>query len=61
MNIFVIVVEVIFIIAIFLLFIVSVLAGLKALKKDRFANWTFLDYFSVGYVEHLYIKYIKRQ
>ncbi len=35
--------------------------GLKALKKDRFPNWTFLDYLSVGYVEHLYTKYIKRQ
>ncbi|MGZ3756269.1 MAG: hypothetical protein ACXVAY_06240 [Mucilaginibacter sp.] len=37
----------------------TILAFLKSLKKDHFPQWKFLDYFSVGYLEHLYIKYIK--
>ena len=40
--------------------IVLILSFLKKLKKDRFPQWKFLDYFSVGYLDHLYKKYIKR-
>jgi len=39
---------------------VLVFSFLKHLQRTRFSNWTFLDYVSVGYAEHLYNKYIKR-
>ncbi|MDB5118507.1 MAG: hypothetical protein JWQ79_3999 [Mucilaginibacter sp.] len=55
------IIEIIFGIAVFLLVVVMILSFLKSLKKDRFPNWKFLDYFSVGYVEHLYTKYILRK
>ncbi len=34
---------------------------LKTLKKRRFHNWTFLDYISVGYLDYLFRRYIKRE
>jgi len=47
---------------IFLLLIILtiVFSALKNLQRTRFPQWTFLDYVSVGYVRHLYLKYIKR-
>jgi len=51
---------IVFATAIFLVFMVMIFSFLKQLKKDRFPNWKFLDYVSVGYLEHLYKKYIKR-
>ncbi|HVW95827.1 MAG TPA: hypothetical protein VHA56_07650 [Mucilaginibacter sp.] len=33
---------------------------LKYLKKTRYPNWKFPDYISVGYLEYLYNKFIKR-
>lgn len=46
----------------FLLLIVLtiIFSVLKNLQRTRFPHWTFLDYVSVGYVRHLYLKYIKR-
>jgi hypothetical protein len=61
MDISILIIEIIFAAAIFLLIVVMILSFLKSLKKDRFPGWKFLDYFSVGYIEHLYIKYILRK
>jgi hypothetical protein len=41
-----------------LVIIVIIFSLLKSLKKQYFPGWTFLDYFSVGYVEYLYKRYI---
>jgi hypothetical protein len=60
MNIFILIIEIVFGTALLLLLIVMFFSFLKSLKKDYFPNWTFLDYFSVGYIEHLYKKYIRR-
>ena len=47
--------------AILLIIFTLFIGWLKSLQKERFKNWTFLDYISVGYARHLYIKYVKRQ
>ena len=59
MNVIILVVQVFLGIGVVLFLAATILAFLKSLKKDYFPQWKFLDYFSVGYVEHLYIKYIK--
>jgi hypothetical protein len=38
-----------------------VFSWLKSLQKTRYPHWTFLDYISVGYARHLYLKYILRK
>jgi ABC-type transporter Mla subunit MlaD len=46
----------------FLLIVLTFFFGwLKKLQRNRFKSWTFLDYVSVGYAKHLFVKYIKRQ
>ena len=52
---------ILFALAILLLVGTMVISWLKQLQRTRFQKWTFLDYISVGYVRHLYLKYIKRQ
>jgi hypothetical protein len=61
MEISILIIEILFGLAVFLLIVVMILSFLKSLKNDRFPKWKFLDYFSVGYIEHLYIKYILRK
>lgn len=51
----------IFCIAVALIIATMIIGSLKNLQRTRFQKWTFLDYISVGYAKHLYIKYIKRQ
>ena len=51
---------ILFILAIVLIFVTMIFSWLKSLQRSRFQKWTFLDYVSVGYLKHLYIKYIKR-
>lgn len=46
--------------AIVLVLAVFLFSFLKGLKNEGRLNWKFLDYVSVGYLEHLYKKYIKR-
>ena len=53
--------QIVFAVIASLLAVIMVLTFMKSLKKDYFPNWKFLDYFSVGYAEHLFIRYIKRQ
>ena len=43
-----------------LVLIVVVLGSMKDLKREDKLDWKFLDYFSVGYLVHLYRKFIKR-
>jgi hypothetical protein len=38
-----------------------IISLLKNLQRTRFPQWTFLDYISVGYARHLYLKYILRK
>jgi hypothetical protein len=52
---------ILFVLAILLLVGTIVISWLKQLQRTRFQKWTFLDYISVDYVKHLYLKYIKRQ
>jgi hypothetical protein len=52
---------VILILAILLLVGTMVISFLKNLQKTRYPHWTFLDYISVGYARHLYLKYILRK
>jgi hypothetical protein len=52
---------ILFILAIILLVGTMVISWLKQLQKSRFPQWTFLDYISVDYAKHLYLKYVKRQ
>ena len=52
---------ILFALAILLLVGTMVISWLKQLQRTRFKKWTFLDYISVGYVRHLYLKYTKRQ
>lgn len=51
----------IFCIAVALIIATMIIGFLKNLQRTRFPQWTFLDYISVDYAKHLYIKYIKRQ
>jgi len=60
MNVFIIFCIVLFSLGLLLVFLVIIFSTLKHLQRTRFPNWTFLDYVSVGYVEHLYKKYIKK-
>lgn len=46
---------------IILVFLVIIFTVLKHLQRNYYPNWKFLDYVSVGYLEHLYKKYIKRE
>lgn len=50
-----------FVIAILLMVGTMLFSWLKSLQRTRYPHWTFLDYVSVGYAKHLYLKYIKRQ
>lgn len=50
-----------FSLAILLLVGTMVFSFLKNLQRTRYPHWTFLDYISVGYVRHLYLKYILRK
>lgn len=34
---------------------------IKYLKKNRYPNWKFPDYVSVGHAEYLYSRYVKRR
>lgn len=43
-----------------LIFLVMIFTVLKHIQRNYRPSWTFLDYVSVGYMEHLYRKYIKR-
>jgi len=52
---------ILFVLAILLLVGTMVISWLKQLQRTRFHSWTFLDYISVDYIKHLYLKYIKRQ
>jgi hypothetical protein len=61
MNTFILAIEIAFGVVLFLLFMLIIFSFLKFLKKDYFPNWKFLDYFSVGYFEYLYTRYIKKQ
>jgi hypothetical protein len=47
--------------AILLLFGTIIISFLKSLQKTKYPHWTFLDYISVGYARHLYLKYILRK
>lgn len=53
--------KVLFTFAACLIVVVLIFRLLKHLKNTRFPNWTFLDYVSVGYAEHLVNKYIRRK
>jgi len=61
MHYFILAFTVLFSIAIVLIFVVIILSTLKQFRREGKLSWNFLDYFSVGYLEHLYIKYIKKQ
>ena len=52
---------VIFSLAVLLLVGTMVFSFLKNLQRTRYPHWTFLDYISVGYAKHLYLKYILRK
>ena len=43
-----------------LIFLVMIFTVLKHIQRNYRPNWTWLDYVSVGYLEHLYRKYIKK-
>jgi hypothetical protein len=51
----------VFCIAVVLIIGTMIIGSLKNLQRSRFQKWTFLDYISVGYARHLYVKYIKRK
>jgi hypothetical protein len=61
MNTAILLAAILFGVAIFLMVFTMIISWLKSLQKERFKNWTFLDYISVGYLRHLFLKYIKRQ
>jgi len=62
MHYFILACTILFSVAILLIFVVIILSTLKQFRRDgKLTDWNFLDYFSVGYLEHLYLKYIKRQ
>jgi hypothetical protein len=61
MNIFIIFCIGLFSLGLLLIFLVIFFSVLKHFQRTRFQeSWKFLDYVSVGYIEHLYKKYIKR-
>lgn len=60
MNAFVLTGIVFFSLGILLVLLVILFSFLKYLQRNYYPKWTFLDYVSVGYFEHLYRKYIKR-
>jgi hypothetical protein len=60
MSIFFILVITLMSLAIILVLGVLFFSFLKYLKRTRYPNWKFPDFVSVGYLDHLYKKYIKR-
>ena len=60
MNIYIFSLIILMALGLLLLVVVMIFSFLKHLQRTRYPNWKFLDYFSVGYLEHLYKKYIKR-
>jgi hypothetical protein len=60
MNIFILTVQVLFSISIILFAGVLFFSYLKYLKRTYFPTWKFPDYFSVGYAEYLYKKFIQK-
>jgi len=61
MNVFIIFCIGLFSLGLLLIFLVILFSILKHIQRTYFQeSWKFLDYVSVGYVEHLYKKYIKR-
>lgn len=61
MSAFVSIVFVVFCVAVGLMLATMIIGALKNLQRTRFPQWTFLDYISVDYAKHLYIKYILRK
>jgi hypothetical protein len=61
MSTFVTLLVVVMFIAVFLVFATMLISWLKGLQKTRYPQWTFLDYLSVGYAKHLYLKYVIRK
>ena len=59
MEVFIIVIKILLFLAGLLLIGVAFFGFLKYLKKTYFPSWTFLDYISVGYAEHLYKKFLE--
>jgi hypothetical protein len=43
-----------------LVLLVIIFSTLKYFKREYFPSWKFLDYFSVGYIDYLYKRYILR-
>lgn len=61
MNVFIIFCIILFSLGLLLIFLVILFSILKYIQRTYFQeSWKFLDYVSVGYIEHLYKKYIKR-
>ena len=60
MNIFILIVQVLFCISIILFAGVLFFSYLKYLKRTYFPTWKFPDYFSVGYAEYLYKKFVQK-
>jgi hypothetical protein len=52
---------VLFCVAVGLMLATMLIGALKNLQRTRFPQWTFLDYISVGYARHLFLKYVKKQ
>lgn len=59
MNILIVFVKVLMCISVLLFLGVLFFSYLKYLKRTYFPKWKFPDYFSVGYAEYLYKKYIE--
>ncbi len=61
MSTYISIIIVIFCIAVALILLTMIIGFLKNLQRTRFPQWTFLDYISVDYFRHLYLKYILRK
>jgi len=60
MNTFILLATIVFGIATLLVFFTMIISWLKGLQKTHYPSWTFLNYISVGYLKHLFLKYIKK-
>ena len=60
MNIYLLSLIILMVLGLLLLLGVLIFSFLKYLQRIRYPHWKFLDFVSVGYLEHLYKKYVKR-
>jgi len=60
MNIYLLSLIILMVLGLLLLLGVLIFSFLKYLQRTRYPHWKFLDFVSVGYLEHLYKKYVKR-